>query len=152
MNKQPQKAEKGKPTCSRSYKIELLNRCRKPRYESQYGSLYSMGTGGVQREEPPWASDQTAISANTSEKWRSNTADFPSLRAGWLAGKALENQHARHKCFSGMLNKRVENYCYTRQLRRESSSKTITVATVQRWPNYGGAGVLWMVKTSGRWC
>lgn len=63
------------------------------------------------------ASDQTAISANASEKWRSNTGRacwvFPQpQRQPELAGKALENQHARHKCFSNMLNKRVENYCY----------------------------------------
>lgn len=40
------------------------------------------GDGRGPTRGTPWASDQTAISANTSEKWRSNTADFPSLRAG----------------------------------------------------------------------
>lgn len=44
-----------------------------------------------------------------------------------LAGKALENQHARHKCFSTMLNKRVENYCSTR---------TAGSAKIQQQNNY----------------
>jgi len=70
MNKKAGGKKKGNQPANQpvanGHKIELLNRCRELRYaEERYVSILDRGT--------PVASDQTAISANALEKWRSNT-------------------------------------------------------------------------------